>query len=480
MTPLGPDVGRNDPCPCGSGKKYKRCCGFRQEAVSLDAARFHRLDGRLVDRLFEFAAAVVTAAGRKRSWSRFRVAPRFGVEPDREAHFYRKWVLYDWRPEARDLRKSSRLRGGVPPARAFLERHGDELPPEERRILELQLAAPFSFYEVREVEPGRRLRLRDVLRDDGTILEVEERAASRTLGGGDVLFARLVPWGPRHVIAATGEIPIPPRERPMLVQLRNRMRGSFGDTDDVWLHLAQDATRGAYLALRRRLLAPEIPEIRNTDGDRCEDHVLRYRIGDPHAAALGLADLDVSARDAGVDPLETARRDRSGRVAAVELSWTRLGYEDSPGPENTILGRIEIRGRRMTVEVNSAKRAATIRGEIERRLGDAARLESVETRDVREELVRRQRERPPSPDPPAPVGADWPPEVVAVLRESARKELEVWPDREVPLLGGRTPRQAVADRDGRELVDALLLEMERGQMGELGVDFAPIRRELGL
>ncbi|HIR20518.1 MAG TPA: SEC-C domain-containing protein [Candidatus Pelethomonas intestinigallinarum] len=23
--PLG--IGRNDPCPCGSGKKYKHCCG---------------------------------------------------------------------------------------------------------------------------------------------------------------------------------------------------------------------------------------------------------------------------------------------------------------------------------------------------------------------------------------------------------------------------------------------------------------------
>ena len=23
-----PKVGRNDPCPCGSGKKYKRCCGM--------------------------------------------------------------------------------------------------------------------------------------------------------------------------------------------------------------------------------------------------------------------------------------------------------------------------------------------------------------------------------------------------------------------------------------------------------------------
>ncbi|MGC8867879.1 MAG: SEC-C metal-binding domain-containing protein [Elusimicrobiales bacterium] len=24
-----PKVGRNDPCPCGSGKKYKKCCGLK-------------------------------------------------------------------------------------------------------------------------------------------------------------------------------------------------------------------------------------------------------------------------------------------------------------------------------------------------------------------------------------------------------------------------------------------------------------------
>ena len=27
-------IGRNTPCPCGSGKKYKKCCLFRQEANS--------------------------------------------------------------------------------------------------------------------------------------------------------------------------------------------------------------------------------------------------------------------------------------------------------------------------------------------------------------------------------------------------------------------------------------------------------------
>jgi len=31
-SPLSPSlvlagIGRNDPCPCGSGKKYKKCCG---------------------------------------------------------------------------------------------------------------------------------------------------------------------------------------------------------------------------------------------------------------------------------------------------------------------------------------------------------------------------------------------------------------------------------------------------------------------
>jgi hypothetical protein len=24
---MSQEIGRNDPCPCGSGKKYKKCCG---------------------------------------------------------------------------------------------------------------------------------------------------------------------------------------------------------------------------------------------------------------------------------------------------------------------------------------------------------------------------------------------------------------------------------------------------------------------
>ena len=45
-------IGRNDPCPCGSGKKYKQCCMREDEA----AARRRRLELGAADRALEWLA----------------------------------------------------------------------------------------------------------------------------------------------------------------------------------------------------------------------------------------------------------------------------------------------------------------------------------------------------------------------------------------------------------------------------------------
>ncbi len=37
--------GRNDPCPCGSGKKYKHCCALKQGQLSLGARVWFALIG---------------------------------------------------------------------------------------------------------------------------------------------------------------------------------------------------------------------------------------------------------------------------------------------------------------------------------------------------------------------------------------------------------------------------------------------------
>ena len=57
-----PKVGRNEPCPCASGKKYKRCCldkdqAFEREALA--AARQARHDDEWYDELANASNAVV-------------------------------------------------------------------------------------------------------------------------------------------------------------------------------------------------------------------------------------------------------------------------------------------------------------------------------------------------------------------------------------------------------------------------------------
>ena len=37
-------IGRNDPCPCGSGQKYKRCCLPREQAATVERAGTHARD----------------------------------------------------------------------------------------------------------------------------------------------------------------------------------------------------------------------------------------------------------------------------------------------------------------------------------------------------------------------------------------------------------------------------------------------------
>jgi tetratricopeptide (TPR) repeat protein len=39
-------IGRNDPCPCGSGKKYKKCCEPRDQALAAERARTSTLSAR--------------------------------------------------------------------------------------------------------------------------------------------------------------------------------------------------------------------------------------------------------------------------------------------------------------------------------------------------------------------------------------------------------------------------------------------------
>lgn len=54
--------GRNDPCPCGSGQKYKRCCLPRDDAAAAERAAAERAAAALA-RAAERSAPPATAHG---------------------------------------------------------------------------------------------------------------------------------------------------------------------------------------------------------------------------------------------------------------------------------------------------------------------------------------------------------------------------------------------------------------------------------
>jgi len=77
------------------------------------------------------------------------------------------------------------------------------------------------------------------------------------------------------------------------------------------------------------------------------------------------------------------------------------------------------------------------------------------------------------------------PEVRKQLQAVMQKQVESWIHQKIPALGGRTPMQAVRDPDGKEMVEALLLQWERHDERDISPnqirpDIGAIRRLLNL
>ena len=76
------------------------------------------------------------------------------------------------------------------------------------------------------------------------------------------------------------------------------------------------------------------------------------------------------------------------------------------------------------------------------------------------------------------------PEVQAQIDEYLRQHYRDWINQKIPLLKNKTPLQAVKTQDGKEMVEALLMEFERrGQHTTPPLDpaiIAELRERLGL
>lgn len=479
-------TGRNEPCPCGSGKKYKKCCMQRgPDPINYMKQKLNRFHERVVGDLLQHGAKVFgpealdEAAEEFFGWSEEKDVEEIDFEYH-ETLFY-PWFLFKWRIESADSESSLPGPRNLSIVQSYLQSQGKRLDPVEREYLASFADAPFTFFEITAVEPGKSVSLKDLLLDRD--YRVLEKTASQSLQKGDVVFGSAFETGGISLFGALGMITFKPSAKIEILATRKMMlQASKGLITADTLEEYDMELRDLYLDLFMTRTAT-IPALCNTDGDKLSFHTLKYTISSPRKvfdALKGLAN-GFTTED---ELLEKAQFDENGVLRKVEISWILPTNAKHGGMENTVHGHLIIDGMKLTCEVNSAERAERLRAIIENSLpGGEATFKTT----VIQSADSMMRKAPPYSDTDGSEHEELlnHPEVRAHIEQMMRKHWEAWLDMELPVLQGKTPRQAVGDELGRQQVNALLEDAEKscregdGAMGSLE-NIENVRRALGL
>ena len=477
---------RNDPCACGSGKKFKHCClnaGANLASAPADLL-WHRMRALLDGHAIKMINFVQDAYGQSaiiEAWSAF--TRRDGVELDPASplmQLFWPWAFYYWVPDPADTEVKAKSLHGLRPAEAYLAAKGRRLDPPLRHYLESLLIAPFTFFEVMACDPGQGITLRDVMTQEE--YAVTERSASKGVQRGDLLFGQLASVDSLTMLEASNGFPISPVEKARIIALRAHLVAECQVLTRQVLRDHNSELLDLFHEIAERALSPKLPSLRNTDDEPLVPHKLVFDLTvTPQAAFDALKHLALDQSDEEL--LADAIRDAEGKFTQVVFRWMKRGNKIHAGWDNTALGTIEIDGARLTAEVNSAARAKAIRGLIESQLGSGIRYRASKIQSL-EKMLAGAKAAAGGPSSAAALESQRLielPEIREKIAAMAAAHWEQWVDRPIPLLGNRTPIDAIKDADGREIVESLIIQAER-QISNVPIDpavFQRLRKRLG-
>jgi hypothetical protein len=171
-------VGRNDPCPCGSGKKYKKCCLPSDEAAARNRSKMEQTYTALLRGLAGLQA------GLSRDELNYATTHFFGEEvslrdlPQAEYLSFLDWLLFAYQTPHTGESPVALLHGQMPPG-------------EKKETLGRWLSTHPSLYRVEAVS-GAQITVLDLL--TGATLDVDMTGASAQ-EVGTILAGRFLPVG---------------------------------------------------------------------------------------------------------------------------------------------------------------------------------------------------------------------------------------------------------------------------------------------
>ena len=121
-----PKVGRNDPCPCGSGRKHKQCC-LADTAGPADLLwhRLRQVIEPLVADLLTFSRGEYGDTLLEEAWDEFTLGKGPAPFSSETVHMpvFIPWFLYDWHPDPVATAGPAHLLDEFPVAAAFSAGH---------------------------------------------------------------------------------------------------------------------------------------------------------------------------------------------------------------------------------------------------------------------------------------------------------------------------------------------------------------------
>lgn len=298
----GRDVGRNSPCPCGSGKKYKACHLGKEEVSLADRAPW----------LYEKHIRYVR--------TRTPVLLDDVAEHIAGDSLQLYYELLDT-PIVVDL-----VLHELEVDQDFLEGRGPFLPDDEQLLAAQWALVDRGVYEVEDVRrrpDGGELRLRDL--GSGEVVVVSQVHVGDQIRPGMLLLGRPLPVGDTY-----------------------RAFSGFWPLDPSPTNAAIEAVAAADVEVLCDLMGARLrpPTISNTDGEVMEWHRITWSVPpDPESVAAVLAASGLRGPDPGSTP-DGSR-------------WHLV--RDTANQPDTIIAVIDVRpgedGTEVVVEVNSEERA---------------------------------------------------------------------------------------------------------------------------
>ena len=459
-------IGRNDPCPCGSGKKYKHCCG--KPAAPPPATSHHGAVERALGWLAQHHRKAVAAALQEA----IAVAVLEAFDDEDEAREAMQGIdaqlweqlqlnLTEWLLAEGDIRVKGE------PARVselLMGPRGPLLSVGQRAWLEQLARRPLRLYDVTEVVPGVGLTLCDALDLELPPQNVIERAGSESLRAGMKIGARVMEVDGQHQLSGAIYLFSAWAGQAVHAKLRAGPGDALasGEDDGMMIgHMIIDAW------LEQYLIPAPLPEIMHSaSGEPLVFITDHYEVMDWDALRAALAaQPDVQGdRDAGWDRFIDGADGQTRSHAAVAAE---------PG------------GKRVSVRYQTAGLAERGRAWFNALARGSVKFLLRKISDPKGLLSHADVSAPPTQAPTPPAGLDG--EALAGAFESmVRRIYANWADEPIPALNGRTPRQAMQSAAGLERVKGLLRSYEDGdadqaaQQGRREVSYQFLWDSLGL